>query len=80
MKYLIGKKYVTEPKHSVDGKRHVRTTYYAGTCDVGLGMQAQMWEKKQKALRFITKRQAQTVLRRLKEDGAYIIPVKEGKK
>lgn len=80
MKYLIGKKYVVEPNHSVDGKRHVKTNYYAGMQDVGLGLQAQMWEDKRHALRFITKRQAQTVLRRLKEEGAYIIPTKEGKK
>lgn len=79
MKYIIGKTYVTEAKHSVDGKKHTRTTYYSGMIDIGMGMVAQNWATKKEALRFITKRQAQQVLRRLGEETARIIKVEESK-
>ena len=51
MKYAVAKKCVTEPKYSIDGKRHVHTNYYGGSIASPLGAITN-WGRKKDAILF----------------------------
>ena len=73
MKYFIATKLVTEPKHSVDGKRHVKTLYYAGSIKSPFGDIVQ-WGKKRDAVA-VGKREANKLMKRW--DDSWLIEAKE---
>lgn len=73
MAYIIGKVNVTKANHSIDGKEHKRTVYYAGK-DTLCGFGMSFWDKKNKAVRFDDMRTAE---RYAKSYGGRVIRVSD---
>lgn len=55
--YAIQKKHITQPKFSVDGKKHTRTLYFAGEHDNGNFVHVR-WSIRSEAHFFIYKKDA----------------------
>lgn len=62
MGYIVAIKIITEAKHSIDGKRHVRTNYYCGDSLHGIDMMCfNIGKKKATVLSYI---EAQKIAKR----------------
>ena len=59
-KYLVSKVFITDPEHSVDGKKHKTTKYYSVMNVPGFGPMV-AWVKKKDAMVFTSKREANKV-------------------
>lgn len=70
--YTIQKKHITEPKFSVDGKKHTRTLYYAGIFNID-GLTSVRWNTRTNAHFFIREKEAQEVCKRY---GGTVVEVK----
>lgn len=73
--YVIKKKHITEPRYSIDGKRHTRTFYYSGSHSLDEDdITVFTWSNRNNAVLFNTREDADSVR---KLCGGSVIEVKK---